>query len=69
MLLFLFLFACMRFVLFVRVKSSCKKKIKKFKIAVMASSTILLKSTPKKFLSVKLMALCLCLILIIYAPV
>ena len=26
MLSFLFLFACMRFVLFVRVKSSCKKK-------------------------------------------
>ena len=39
---FLFLFACMRFVLFVRVKSSCKKKVKRFKNALIPSFTILL---------------------------
>ena len=42
MLSFLFLFACMIFVLFVCVKSSCKKKMKRFKIALIASFTILL---------------------------
>ena len=46
MLPFLFLFACMCFVLFVRVKSSCKKKIKRFKTALIPSFTILLTGTP-----------------------
>ena len=32
MLSFLFLFACMRFMLFVRVKSSCKKKERGLKL-------------------------------------
>ena len=36
---------------FLHAKSSRKKKIKKFKIALMTSSTILLKSVPKNFLS------------------
>ena len=39
-LLFLFLFAYMRLVLFVRVKSFCRKK--NFKIALMTSFTLLL---------------------------
>ena len=47
MLPFLFLFACMHFVLFVRVKSSCKK-IKMFKIALMISSTMILTNWRKK---------------------
>ena len=38
---FFFLFAYMRFVLVVRVKSFCKKKIKKSKTALMASFTLL----------------------------
>ena len=43
MLPFLLLFAYMRFVLFVRVKSFRKKKIKKkFKIVLMTSFTLLL---------------------------
>ena len=42
MLSFLFLFACMRFVLFVCLKSSCKKKIKRFKIALITSFILLL---------------------------
>ena len=47
MLSFLFLFACMHFMLFVPVKSSCKKKIiKRFKIALIPSSTTLLTCTP-----------------------
>ena len=48
MLSFLFLFAWMRFVLFVCVKSSCKKKktIKRFKIALIPSFTTLLMYTP-----------------------
>ena len=46
MLSFLFLFACMRFVLFVRMKSSCKRKIKRFKITLIPSFTILLTCTP-----------------------
>ena len=43
---FLFLFACMRFVLFVRMKSSCKRKIKRFKITLIPSFTILLTCNP-----------------------
>ena len=39
------------FVLFVRSKSF-RKKIKKFEIALIASFTLLLKSAPKRFLSV-----------------
>ena len=49
MLHFLFLFACMLFVLFVRVESSCKKKIiiiKRFKSTLIPSFTILLTCTP-----------------------
>ena len=44
MLLFLFLFACMLFVRFVCMKSSCKKKIiiKRFKITLIASFTLIL---------------------------
>ena len=42
MLSFLFLFSCILFVLFVCVKSSCKKKIMRFKIALIASFTLLL---------------------------
>ena len=44
MLSFLFLFACMHFVLFVCLKSSCKKKrkIKRFKIALITSFILLL---------------------------
>ena len=50
MLSFLLFFACMCFVLFVRVKSSCKKKIiiKRFKTALIPSFTILLTCTPLK---------------------
>ena len=36
----------MLFTLFVRVKSSCKKKIKRFKIALIPSSTVLLLRYP-----------------------
>ena len=39
---FLFLFAYVRFVLFVRVKSFSKKKIKKLKSALVTSFTLLL---------------------------
>ena len=46
MLSFLFLFACMRFVLFVLVKSFCKKKIERFKIVLIPSFTILLTCSP-----------------------
>ena len=47
MLSFLVLFACMHFVLSVRVKSSYKKKIiiKRFKVALIPSFTILLSFT------------------------
>ena len=41
---FLFLFACMRFVLFVLAKSFCKKK-KRFENALMTSFTLLLTGT------------------------
>ena len=47
MLPFLFLFAFMPFVLFVRVKSF-RKKIKRFENALMTSSTLLLKKAFSK---------------------
>ena len=46
MLSFLFLFTCMLFVLFMRVKSSCKKKIKRFKITLIPSFTIIMTCNP-----------------------
>ena len=46
MMSFLFLYACMRFVLFVCVKSSRKRIIKRFKIALIPSFTMLLTCTP-----------------------
>ena len=50
----LFLFAFIHFVLFVRSKSFCKKIILYYypNITLIASFTLLMKSTPKNFLSV-----------------